>query len=435
MSLRFKFILYLIIVHLLFAGVAAFLLRRQRIWLLAVEAVSVLSLGLGLKLIRDLFGTLELINAGAQFLQDSDFTARFREVGQPELDRLVRVYNRMVDHLREERTRLQEQHYFLDKILTASPSGIITLDFDGRLAMANPSAERLLQAQGDALYGRRLDELPSPLAAALGGLGVGESAVIPVLGRRRVKCQKSQFLDRGFARHFFLLEELTEELRQSEKAAYQKLIRLMSHEVNNTVGSANSLLHSCLHYSGQLAAEDRQDFETALKVVIGRTDQLNAFMRSFADVVRLPPPNPQPGDLISLLEEIALLLRPECVRREITWRWEIADRLRPVALDRGQLEQAFVNVLKNAIEAIGQRGVITIRAGLQGGRRFLTVEDTGGGISPAVKAHLFTPFFSTKEHGQGIGLTLVQEILDQHGFEFSLEGPGGGPTQFTVYLD
>src|SRR4029450_11425280 len=148
-------------------------------------------------------------------------------------------------------------------------------------------------------------------------------------------------------------------------------------------------------------------------------------------VVRLPPPNPQPGDLISLLEEIALLLRPECVRREITWRWEIADRLRPVALDRGQLEQAFVNVLKNAIEAIGQRGVITIRAGLQGGRRFLTVEDTGGGISPAVKAHLFTPFFDTKE----TRLTLGQDILAQHGFEFSLEGPGGGPTQFTVYLD
>jgi hypothetical protein len=101
---------------------------------------------------------------------------------------------------------------------------------------------------------------------------------------------KSRFLDRGFHRHFVLMEELTEELRQSEKAAYEKLIRLMSHEVNNSVASANSLLHSCLNYKDQLEVEDREDYEVALAVVISRTEQLNAFMKSFADVVRLLKP-------------------------------------------------------------------------------------------------------------------------------------------------
>src|SRR5438105_7541531 len=181
MSLRLKFILYLIIIHLLFAGVAIYLLLQQRLWLLAVEAVFALSLISGLKLIQHLFGTLDLINTGAQFISDSDFTSRFREVGQPEMDELIQVYNRMVDYLREERTRLQEQHYFLDKILTASPSGIITLDFDQHIAMVNPSAARMLQAAKDELIGKKLAELRTSFTDELGEMEPGESKVIPLL--------------------------------------------------------------------------------------------------------------------------------------------------------------------------------------------------------------------------------------------------------------
>lgn len=103
-------------------------------------------------------------------------------------------------------------------------------------------------------------------------------------------------------------------------------------------------------------------------------------------------------------------------------------------MDRGQMEQVFVNVLKNSIEAIGEDGRITIRAGGQAGKSFIVIEDTGCGISPAAQANLFTPFFSTKGDGQGIGLTLVQEILDGHGFEFSLESQPEEPTRFTIWF-
>ncbi|HEX8090094.1 MAG TPA: HAMP domain-containing protein, partial [Blastocatellia bacterium] len=275
MSLRLKLTLYLVAVHLLFAGVAVYLLLQNRVWLLAVEALFTISLAVGFHLMKNLFGTIELINTGAQFITDGDFTARFREVGQQELDQLVHIYNRMIDHLRDERLKLQEQNFFLDKILKASPSGIITLDFDRRIEMVNPCAETLLQASAGDLVGKTLAELNSPLAQELEGLGVNESRVLAFLGRRRVKCQRSQFYDRGFLRDFILMEEMTEELRRSEKAAYEKLIRLMSHEVNNSVGASNSLLHSCLTYTSQLRQDDREDFETALRVVISRTDQLN----------------------------------------------------------------------------------------------------------------------------------------------------------------
>jgi nitrogen fixation/metabolism regulation signal transduction histidine kinase len=435
MTLRLKFVIYLAAIHLLFAGVAIYLLLRQRLWLLAVEAVFVISLAVGLKLIRNLFGTIELIQTGAQLIRDSDFTSRFRDVGQHEMDQLIHIYNRMADHLREERARLQEQHYFLHKVLTASPSGIVTLDFDDRIAMVNPAAERLLQTGTEGLTGRSLADLGTAFASEVNDLTTGESKVIAFQGRRRVKCQKSQFLDRGFRRHFILMEELTEELRQSEKAAYEKLIRLMSHEVNNSVASANSLLHSCLNYKDQLEGEDRHDYEAALGVVIARTDQLNAFMKSFADVVRLPKPQIHPCDLQRLIEDIALLMRAESAKREIEWIWEIDEQLDPIPMDRAQMEQVFVNILKNAIEAIGKRGKIGIRIGRHGGRAYVEIEDTGCGISPEVRANLFTPFFSTKEHGQGIGLTLIEEILDQHRFEFSLEGEPEGPTRFKIMFD
>jgi nitrogen fixation/metabolism regulation signal transduction histidine kinase len=434
MTLRLKFILYLLAIHLLFAGVAIYLLLQHRIWLLAVELVFFVSLTAGLTLTRSLFGTIELIQTGAQFMRDRDFSSRFREVGHPEMDQLIEIYNRMADHLREERTKLQEQNYFLDKILAASPSGIITLDFDNQIAMINPAAERLLQTTKEELLGKRLADLETPFATELDDLPSGESKVLPLLGRRRVKCRKSQFLDRGFLRHFVLMEELTEELRQSEKAAYEKLIRLMSHEVNNSVASANSLLHSCLNYKDQLEIEDRRDYEAALAVVIARTEQLNAFMKSFADVVRLPKPRLQPCDVQELLESISLLMRAESSHRQIEWKWELHSPIDAVPMDRGQMEQVFLNIVKNAIEAIGERGTITIRSGNRAGRRFVEIEDTGCGISPQVRANLFTPFFSTKEHGQGIGLTLIEEILDQHRFEFVLEGQPGGPTRFTIQL-
>ncbi|HYE72177.1 MAG TPA: ATP-binding protein, partial [Blastocatellia bacterium] len=273
-----------------------------------------------------------------------------------------------------------------------------------------------------------------PFATALQEIEVGESRVLPLIAGRRVKCQKAQFLDRGFARHFILIEELTEELRQSEKAAYERLIRLMSHEVNNSVGAASSLLHSCLHYAAQMNGEDRDDYENALRVVISRTDQLNSLMRSFADVARLPQPRFELCDVQVLLEDVAVLLRAESERRNVVWEWKIETKLDPIKMDRAQMEQVFVNICKNALEAIGEDGTITIHIGKQNNRPFVMIEDSGGALTPEVHEHLFTPFFTTKANGQGIGLTLVREILNNHRFDFTLEGQVDESTQFVIYF-
>ena len=246
MSLRGRTIAYLVVLHLIFAGLAVYLLRDNRFWLFAVEAVFAASLIAGLRLSREMYGHLGLAAEGLRLIRDEEFTSRFLPVGQPDVDGLIDVYNRMVDHLRDERVRLAEQHQFLSRVLQVSPSGVLILDFDYRVSSLNPAAERLLDRGAQTVVGRHLSALGSPLADALASLGPGEARVVGLLGARRVKCHHGRFVDRGFPRSFLLVEELTEELRQFERAAYEKLIRVMSHEVNNTVAASNSLLHSSL---------------------------------------------------------------------------------------------------------------------------------------------------------------------------------------------
>jgi len=427
MSLRAKIIVYLVLIHAVLAVISFLVLWENRIWLLAVEALFVLSIVFGVLLVRTFFVPLELIRTGAELIGERDFTSQFREVGQPEMDALVRIYNQMIDRLREERLRLQEQHFFLEKILAVSPAGVVTLDFDERVSSLNSAAEALLEAPLGRALGKRLAELGA-LGTALATVSVGGSEVLALQGGRRLKATRAELYDRGFPRSFLLLEELTEELRASEKAAYGKLIRMMSHEINNSVGAVGSLLDSFRGYAGDLGEEDREDYLQAITVAITRLENLRAFMNGFAEVVRLPPPDLRPTDLKRLVDEILLLMRPELERRRIAAEWEKADPIPPVDLDRNQIEQVLVNVLKNALESIGEDGRIALRLE----RGSLAIRDSGPGIPPDVLPLLFTPFFSTKRNGRGLGLTLVQEILSAHGFEFSL-GPGeGGGAEFRV---
>ena len=312
---------------------------------------------------------------------------------------------------------------------------MIILDHEERVASVNPAAARLLaDAAGDAA-GRPMTEIRSPLAEALARLAPGETAVIPLPSGRRVRGQCATFVERGHPRRFYLVEELTEELRQSEKSAYEKLIRMMSHEVNNTVGATRSLLQSSRAYGGELPPPRRAELDEALDIAGDRLGRLNTFMRAFADVVRMPPPVKRSADVAQLLEACVRLVQAQTDPARVRWLREDGAALGMVDLDEAQMEQALINVLKNAVEALpAGGGSITVRSGRSGDVGFVEIEDSGPGIPDEVRAHLFTPFFTTKQNGHGIGLTLVQDILRRHGFAFTLDGPAGGPTRFRILL-
>jgi two-component system, NtrC family, nitrogen regulation sensor histidine kinase NtrY len=433
MTLRLKFILYWVIIHIIFAGVMVYVLRNDRIWLLAVEIILLISFATALYLLKSFFRPLDMIMKGIDLIKDSNFNSAFQATGQAEVDAIVHIYNRMLHNLQYERQRMQEKHYFLEKIIGAAPFGIITLNYDEKIDIINPYAECLLEKPVYELAGKPIQAVGNMLSQTLATLEVGRSEVVTLPSRRKIRCTKSDFYDRGFQRYFFLLEELTEELRLSEKQAYEKLIRILSHEVNNSIGAANSLLQSCLTYKTQLQPSDQEDFEMAIGVVTSRTAHLNDFMRSYVNVIRLADPKRQLGNIRQILENITLLFRADFNCRNIRLQWHVEEDVLPsVFMDCGQMEQVFTNILKNSLEAIGQNGVITIRLLMQDKKLMLSIEDTGKGIPAEVKANLFTPFFSTKENGQGIGLTLVQEILTRHGFTFSLESTPGECTTFSI---
>lgn len=435
MNLRRRFITYLVAVHAMLAALAWWLLQQNPLWLIAIEVVFGASLIVGVTIVTRLSSTLATVRQSAQMLREGEFTTRFREVGHPDVDTMIRVYNGMVDGLREERIRLQEQQYFLGQLLLASPSGVVVLDHEGRVSSVNPAAERLLLVPAAGIVGVDLVRAPSPLAAPLADLTPGATRVIPLSNGRRVRGQCATFIERGHPRRFFLVEELTEELRQTEKAAYEKLIRMMSHEVNNSVGATRSLLQSSLVLGGHMPGPQRTELEQALGIAASRLERLNTFMRGFADVVRMPMPVRHPCRVARLLDECVRLVQAQTDPGHVRWTWERQADLGEVPLDEAQMEQALINVLKNAVEAIpAEGGRILVRTGLDRGVPFVEIEDTGPGIAADARPFLFTPFFTTKQNGQGIGLTVVQEILRRHEFGFSLDGPPGGPTRFRIEL-
>ena len=399
MTLRTKIVLYFVILHVILAAAAVFVLIENNLMLFAVEAIFAVSIIVSYRLVRALFVPLDLIATGAELIAERDFTSRFVAVGQPEMDSLIAVYNDMIDRLREERLAAKEQHQLLDRIVEASPSGVVICDFDGNIERMNPAARALVTPE---------------LLAEMRALGLGESRLVSDAGPRRLKLWRGEFRDRGFAKTFYLVEEMTEELRLSEKSAYEKLIRMMSHEVNNSVGAVRSLLESSLSYAPQVREEDRGDFTNALTIASSRVDALNRFMSAFADVVRIPQPHRTKVQAREVVSRVAALLKPELEARGIALQADLDDSI--VDADESQLEQVVINILRNAIDAVGTNG--TIQVTLR--EKTLTVADTGSGIAPEAAHDLFTPFFTTKREGRGLGLTIVGEILNNHGFAYSL---------------
>ena len=433
MTLRLKFLLFVVIIHAVLIALAVQLRTTNTVLFIGSEVLLLVSIYFTMQLYRDFVRPFELIAAGTAAMQAKDFSMKFVPVGQREMDQLIEVYNQMIEALRNERVSQHEKSFLLERLIQASPAGILILDFEGRIDSANAAAERFLAQPAAALLRRLPAELPGAWGPALAALTESQPQSLRLSGLQTYRAHAAHFLDRGFQRRFIVLEELTTELIQQEKEAYGKLIRMMSHEINNSIGAINSILTSFHHYTPQLAAEDQPDFTEALDVSIARNTQLANFIANFARLVRLPPPTHQVTDLHVVLRGIGRLLQPQSEQRRIQWHWDLAPQPLTLSLDAQQLEQALLNIAKNALEAIAAEGNVWVRTTAE--PPVLTIENDGPSLTPELSQQLFTPFFSTKRDGQGIGLTLVRDILLAHGFGFQLQTLGNARTAFTIKFD
>lgn len=427
MKLKTKYLLFVSGLHLLFLVLSYLTLKDKALLFILSEVLILLSALLAIWLYRQLIEPIEQIKAGINAIQDKDFNVRLLTTGKNEVDELIRVYNRMMDALREERTKQEAQHFFLEKLIATSPTGIVILDFNEELKQMNPKAASIMEGNEPQFM------------AFIESLKVGESRVWRMGNSRSYKIQKSHFMDRGFSRLFVMIEELTAEITEAEKNTYSKVIRMMAHEVNNTIGPVNSIINLALGNERLWLEPKVEPVKNALTVAVERNQNLNVFMRNFADLVKLTPAKKHLLDFRRVVENVASFLQPMADQHQVIFNFQLGAEPFFIHADAQQMEQVLLNVTKNAIEAVESTGMVTFRLDQSG--NCLSITDNGKGIPKELNVQLFSPFFSTKKDGQGIGLTLVKEILLYHGFDFSLKSEETGQdgkareTNFMIFFD
>ena len=376
---------------------------------------------------RKIVKPLNSIGSGMELLREQDFSSRLSPVGQYEADRIVNVFNRMMEQLKNERLRLREQNNFLDLLIKASPMGVILTTLDEDLSELNPMAQKMLGVRQEDVLGKKMNEIDSPLAAELANVPKGETATVRLNDSNIYRCTHSSFIDRGFQHPFFLIESLTDEVMKAEKKAYEKVIRMIAHEVNNTTAGITSTLDTV--EQALSAEEGMDDICDVMRVCIERCFSMSRFITRFADVVKIPEPTLPPVDLNDLAFTCKRFMEGMCADRNIKLRLEIDETLKEVKMDASLFEQVLVNIIKNAAESIEKDGEIIVRTLSPA---TIEVVDNGKGISKEVEAKLFSPFFSTKPNGQGIGLIFIREVLMRHGCTFSLRTYADGLTRFRI---
>ena len=376
---------------------------------------------------RKIVKPLNTIGSGMELLREQDFSSRLSPVGQYEADRVVNIFNRMMEQLKNERLRLREQNNFLDLLIKASPMGVIITSLDEDLSELNPMALKMLGVRLEDVQGKKMKEIDSPLAVELANLPKGEKVTVRLNDSNIYRCTHSSFIDRGFQHPFHLVETLTDEVMKAEKKAYEKVIRMIAHEVNNTTAGITSTLDTV--EQALSSEEGMEDICDVMRVCTDRCFSMSRFITRFADVVKIPEPTLSSVNLNDLVFTCKRFMEGMCNDRRITLRMEIDESLKDVMLDAALFEQVLVNIIKNAAESIEADGEIIVRTLAPA-----TVEviDNGQGISKETEAKLFSPFFSTKPNGQGIGLIFIREVLMRHGCTFSLRTYADGLTRFRI---
>lgn len=394
-----------------------------------IEGIITVSLIYLVYFYKKVIKPLNSIAGGMDLLRAQDFSSRLAPVGQQEADRIVQVFNRMMDQLKEERLRLREQNHFLDLLISVSPMGVIILTLDERISMVNKAALDFLdEGTEDDIQDKTIDELSSPLAEELSRMPEDTTATIRLRNSRIYRCSRLSFIDRGFAHPFFLIESLTSEVMKAEKKAYEKVIRMIAHEVNNSVAGITSTLDTV--DDALQSMEDTEDLREVMKVCIERSYSMSRFITNFADVVKIPDPQLEEVQLNDRVIACKLFMENVCHHRNIALRMELCEENPTVSMDTSLFEQVMINIIKNAAESIGTNGEIIIRT--SDSPAMLEIGDTGTGISKEVETKLFTPFFSTKPNGQGIGLIFIREVLMKHNCTFSLRTYPDGITRFRI---
>ncbi len=414
MSIKYQYLIFILLIHGIIAGLSYYILKDQKWYFLLSEVGILTSLYLSYRIYNNFIKPIDLMKTGVDAIKDEDFNVQFLHTGSGEINGLIDVFNKMLEKLRQERVTAQEQSYFLESIISASPIGMVLLDYDDHITNINPAAREMLSLKSvDELD---LSKIPSAVIKRVLSIPLGHSDLISIDNVNRYRCQVNSVVHKGFNRKFIMIEELSKELLESEKQAYGKVIRMMAHEVNNSMGAINSILDTVIDFG--LDKPEDKDFADSLKAAKSRNNDLALFMKKFAEVVRLPDPVKREVNINELLMLVRSIMTPQAEAYNITIQLDLPSDAVQISCDPNQMQQILINAVKNSIESIGDHGTVTLQVSHR--KPQLVVIDDGAGITKEQQEKLFTPFYSSKPTGQGIGLILIRDILLNHGANFRL---------------
>jgi nitrogen fixation/metabolism regulation signal transduction histidine kinase len=386
-------------------------------WTLTVVIVA-FCLGFAFALRERVILPLQTLSNLLAALGEGDFSIRARGArgGDPLGEVMIEV-NTLVETLRHQRLDALEATTLLRKVMAEIEVAVFTFDADQELTFVNRAGARLLAQPAERMLGRRAEELgledclegeaPRVINTAFPG-GVG-----------RWEIRRSSFRQGGLPHQLLVLSDLSQPLREEERQAFQRLIRVIGHEMNNSLAPIKSIAGSLstLFERDPPPSDWRDDVQRGLGVIASRSESLSRFMNAYARLAKLPPPKLAPLDVGAVVDRVVTLEKGHNV--------QIAGG--PTLMiqgDNDQLEQLLINLLRNAVDAVRETGG-AVRVGWQRvpasspPNMELWVEDEGPGLSNT--GNLFVPFFTTKPGGSGIGLVLCRQIAEAHGGSLMLE--------------
>ncbi|MBS0211920.1 MAG: ATP-binding protein [Proteobacteria bacterium] len=397
----------------LFAGAAALLLMLPLLLWLARN---------GLKPVLAMFRALE---GTVTSYRDGDYGFGLHWQRGDELGDLVAAHNALGQTLREQRLGLVQRELLLDTMVQHTPVAMLLVDDGGRVAFSNVAARKLLN-DGHRLEGHALaallDHAPELLRDAIERGGDGLFAVGDDDDEQTYHLARRGFRLNGRRHELFLLRQLTTELRRQEVRTWKKVIRIISHELNNSLAPVASLAHS----GAELVRRGQhQRLEEIFATIEERARHLEGFIRDYARFAKLPSPR---------LEPVLWPAFCERLRSQIGFALDGPLPDQPARFDAAQMEQALLNLLKNAHESGSSSEDVSLRVRRLPDAVRIEVLDRGSGMTPAVLENALVPFYSTKRSGTGLGLALAREIAEAHGGRIALHNRDGGGLAVAMVL-
>ncbi len=358
-------------------------------------------------------------------LKDRDYSVSVTPTGPDEIGDLTAEYNALGDRLRRERLDLYQRELLLDTVVQTTPLALVLTNANDHVVFGNIAARQLFRA-GRRIEGLRFADLladaPQPLREAVEG-GVDTLFTVAEGADAEVFHLSSRPFTLNSQPHRLLLfKQLTREMAAQEVVIWKKVIRVIAHELNNSLAPISSLAHSGRTLAGGAEGEK---LARVFSTIEERASHLATFIDGYARFAKLPRPRPAEvawGPLLAGLKD------------SLSFRVLQPLPARPGWADAAQIEQVLINLVKNAIESGSPEDDVTLAVAERGGGIAIEVADRGSGLADEVLRDALLPFYSTKAKGTGLGLTLCREIVDAHGGRLSIANREGGGAVVTVWL-